>query len=194
MTRVTEVDAADEAALFEEGRLLFAGPCDFVHGTATLDGLPPLGAPEIAFAGRSNVGKSSLVNALTNRKALARTSNTPGRTQQLNFFALGSRLRLVDMPGYGFAAVSKSTIAAWGELIGGFLRGRTTLLRVYLLVDGRHGLKPSDGETMDLLDRSAMSYAVVLTKGDAVKKADRAARIADTEAALAKRPASPACC
>ncbi len=187
---MTDADVDDEAALFEEGRLLFAGPCDFVHGAATLSVLPPLSVPEIAFAGRSNVGKSSLVNALTNRKTLARTSNTPGRTQQLNFFALGERLRLVDMPGYGYAAVSKATIASWGELVGGFLRGRVTLLRVYLLVDGRHGLKPSDGETMDLLDRSATSYAVVLTKGDEVKKGERAGRVAETEAALARRPAA----
>lgn len=180
----------EAAALAEEGRLLFARECDFIHGSATLASLPPLGVPEIAFAGRSNVGKSSLVNALTNRKTLARTSHTPGRTQQLNFFALGNRLRLVDMPGYGYAAVSKSTIAAWAALIGGFLRGRSTLLRVYLLVDARHGLKPSDADTMDLFDRSAISYAVVLTKGDEVKLADRVKRVADTESALVRRPAA----
>ena len=113
-----------------------------------MESLPPLAEPEIAFAGRSNVGKSSLINALTNRKALARTSNTPGRTQQLNFFALGGALRLVDMPGYGYAAVSKGTIASWGTLMRDFLRGRATLMRVYLLVDGRHGLKDSDVEMM----------------------------------------------
>ena len=186
---MTDPDAA-EAALTEEGRLLFAQACDFIHGTATLASLPVLAEPEVAFAGRSNVGKSSLVNALTNRKTLARTSHTPGRTQQLNFFALGGRLRLVDMPGYGYAAVSKTTIAAWAELIGGFLRGRSTLLRVYLLVDGRHGLKPSDAETMDLFDRSAISYAVVLTKADEIKKADKPDRVARTEAALARRPAA----
>ena len=178
------------AAHVEEGRLLFAQPCDFVHGAATAAALPPLAGPEIAFAGRSNVGKSSLVNALTNRKSLARTSNTPGRTQQLNFFALGTRLRLVDMPGYGYAAVSKSTVAAWGDLMRDFLRGRSSLLRVYLLVDGRHGLKDSDGATMDLFDKSAVSYAVVLTKGDEIKKADRVTRVAETEAALARRPAA----
>ncbi len=179
-----------DAALVEEGRLLFAGPCDFVHGASTPKSLPEVSGPEIAFAGRSNVGKSSLVNALTGRRTLARVSHTPGRTQQLNFFALGTRLRLVDMPGYGYAAVSKGTIAAWGELVTGFLRGRPSLLRVYLLVDGRHGLKASDRETMDLLDRAAVSYAVVLTKADEVKGRDRPARVAETEDALARRPAA----
>ena len=148
-------------------------PATSFHGSTSVASLPAPGAPEIAFAGRSNVGKSSLINALTNRKTLARTSNTPGRTQQLNFFDLGGKLRLVDMPGYGFAAVSRSTIAAWSSLIRDFLRGRAPLLRVYLLVDGRHGLKPSDVEIMDLFDASAISYAVVLTKADAVTTADR---------------------
>ena len=180
-----------EARVFEEaGRLLFAKPCTFVHGTPTVASLPPISLPEIAFAGRSNVGKSSLLNALTGHKALARTSHTPGRTQQLNFFTLGDQLRLVDMPGYGYAAVSKAMIAAWGTLIRDFLRGRASLLRVYLLIDGRHGLKTSDGEIMDLFDRSAISYAVVLTKADAVKKGDREGRTRDTEAAIAARPAA----
>jgi GTP-binding protein len=183
------MDAA-AADFTEEGRLLFAQPCTFVHGTTSVASLPPIGAPEIAFAGRSNVGKSSLVNALTNRKTLARISNTPGRTQQLNFFDLGGRLRMVDMPGYGYAAVSKTMVAAWGSLIRDFLRGRASLLRVYLLIDGRHGLKDSDAEIMDLFDKSAVSYALVLTKADAMKKAERAARIAATAAALEKRPAA----
>ncbi len=178
------------AAHAEEGRLLFAQPCDFIWGATSAEALPPLAGPEIAFAGRSNVGKSSLVNALTNRKTLARTSNTPGRTQQLNFFDLGTRMRLVDMPGYGYAAVSRSKVAAWNELIRDFLRGRTTLLRVYLLIDGRHGLKDSDAETMDLFDSSAISYALVLTKADEIKKADRERRVAETEAAIVRRPAA----
>ena len=174
----------------EEGRLLFAQPCDFVWGATSAEALPPLAGPEIAFAGRSNVGKSSLVNALTNRKTLARTSNTPGRTQQLNFFDLGDRMRLVDMPGYGYAAVSKSKVASWTDLIRDFLRGRSTLLRVYLLVDGRHGLKDSDSQTMDLFDTSAISYAVVLTKADEIKRADRERRVSETEAAITRRPAA----
>ena len=187
---VSLASEADELDFIEAGRLLFAKPCIFVHGTPSVASLPPISLPEIAFAGRSNVGKSSLLNALTGHKALARTSHTPGRTQQLNFFALGDHLRLVDMPGYGFAAVSKTMIAAWGALIRDFLRGRSSLLRVYLLIDGRHGLKPSDAEIMDLFDKSAISYAVVLTKADAVNKGDREGRIRETEAAIAARPAA----
>ena len=184
-----ELDAA-HADFAETGRLLFAQPCTFVHGTTSVASLPPITVPEIAFAGRSNVGKSSLVNALTNRKTLARTSNTPGRTQQLNFFDLGDSMRLVDMPGYGYAAVSKSTVAAWGGLIRDYLRGRASLLRVYLLVDARHGLKDSDAETMDLFDKSAISYAVVLTKGDALKKGEPDRRVAEIKTAIAHRPAA----
>lgn len=182
--------AAAERDFTEIGRLLFAKPCTFIHGTPSVASLPPIRLPEIAFAGRSNVGKSSLLNALTGHKALARTSHTPGRTQQLNFFTLGDQLGLVDMPGYGFAAVSKTMIAAWGSLIRDFLRGRSSLLRVYLLIDSRHGPKTSDAEIMDLFDRSAISYAVVLTKADALKKADRESRVLDTEAAIAARPAA----
>ena len=175
---------------FEIGRKLFAGPCDFIWGASKSDGLPPMGPPEIAFAGRSNVGKSSLVNALTGRKTLARVSHTPGRTQELNFFALGERARLVDMPGYGYAKVSKEKAASWQSVMRDFLRGRATLLRVFVLVDGRHGLKPVDEETFDLLDSSATSYVVVLTKTDEVKPAERDARREATLAALAKRPAA----
>lgn len=174
----------------EAGRKLFAGPCDFFFAAARSDGLPPVGAPEVAFAGRSNVGKSSLINALTGRGALARTSNTPGRTQELIFFDLGGKATLVDMPGYGYAAVSKQKSASWGRLARDYLRGRTSLLRVFVLIDGRHGLKESDRETMRLLDASAVSYAVVLTKRDEVKGADQEARLEATLTTLTKHVAA----
>jgi len=180
----------------EQGRLLFAGPCEFVFGSAVLEQLPPFGPPEIAFAGRSNVGKSSLLNALTGRKALARVSHTPGRTQQLNFFALGgatpetARLRLVDMPGYGYAAVEKAKVAAWTALMHDFLRGRTTLARVFVLIDSRRGIKDVDEEMFDLLDRSAVSYQVVLTKRDELKLAEHARALEAVQTALARRPAA----
>jgi GTP-binding protein len=151
---------------------LFKGTCDFFWGAASLDQLPPIDRSEIAFAGRSNVGKSSLINALTGRKALARTSQTPGRTQQLNFFNLGDRLTLVDMPGYGYAKVSKTQKAQWQDLIFGYLRGRPSLRCVFVLVDSRHGLKEVDHEIMDMLDRAAVSYRVVLTKTDKTEEAD----------------------
>ena len=178
------------AALIEAGRKLFAGPCDFFFAAAKSDGLPPIGAPEIAFAGRSNVGKSSLVNALTGRQSLARTSNTPGRTQELIFFDLGGQLTLVDMPGYGYAAVNKNKVASWGELMRDYLRGRASLMRAFVLVDGRHGLKDSDVATMKLLDASAVSYAIVLTKRDEVKPADQQERIEATLDALRAHPAA----
>ena len=178
------------AALIEAGRKLFAGPCDFFFAAAKSDGLPPVGAPEIAFAGRSNVGKSSLVNALTGRQSLARTSNTPGRTQELIFFDLGKQLTLVDMPGYGYAAVNKNKVASWGQLMRDYLRGRSALMRASVLVDGRHGLKDSDIATMKLLDASAVSYAVVLTKRDEVKLADQQARVDATLEALRTHPAA----
>ena len=174
----------------EEGRLLFAGPCDFIWAAAKIDGLPPMGPPEIAFAGRSNVGKSSLINALTGRKTLARVSQTPGRTQQLNFFNLADRLRLVDMPGYGYAAVGRDKVDAWTKLMHAYLRGRASLLRVFVLVDGRHGIKEVDEETFKSLDRAAVSYQVVLTKRDEVKKAELDKRMEATRAALAKHPAA----
>ena len=178
----------------EAGRLLFAGACEFIAAATTMESLPPMGALEVAFCGRSNVGKSSLVNALTGRKTLARTSHTPGRTQQLNFFAFGAppseKLRLVDMPGYGYAAVSKNKVESWTKLARAYVRGRQTLARVFVLVDGRRGLKESDAEMCDVLDSAAVSYQVVLTKADEVKAADREARIAETQAALAMRPAA----
>ena len=183
-------DPAGAPDWIEAGRKLFAGECEFIFAAARADGLPPIGPPEFAFAGRSNVGKSSLINALTGRATLARTSRTPGRTQELIFFDLNGKARLVDMPGYGYAAVAKSKSASWSELARDYLRGRPSLARVFVLVDGRHGLKESDHETMRALDAAAVSYAVVLTKGDEVKAADRDARITETLAALRKHVAA----
>jgi GTP-binding protein len=176
--------------LIEHGRLLFARESDFIWAAAKSDNLPPMKTAEIAFAGRSNVGKSSLVNALTGRKTLCRTSRTPGRTQQLNFFTLGTQLTLVDMPGYGYAAVSKEKSASWGGLMQDYLRGRANLARVYVLVDSRHGFKPVDTSIMDLMDKSAMSYQIVLTKIDQLRDGEAEQRQAETLAALIKRPAA----
>jgi len=156
----------------EEARLLFAGPCDFVLGVAGLEQLPAADRSEVAFAGRSNVGKSSLINALTGRNTLARTSNTPGRTSELNFFNLGDAMYLVDMPGYGYAKVSKTTREKWNRLIKKYLRGRPNLRMVFILIDGRHGLKDSDEELMSMLDEAAVSYRLILTKCDKSKKAE----------------------
>ncbi|MCW2247310.1 GTP-binding protein [Azospirillum fermentarium] len=174
----------------EAGRLLFAQACDFVWGADRLDQLPEARLPEIAFAGRSNVGKSSLINALTGRKTLARTSNTPGRTQQLNFFDLGRRLLLVDMPGYGYAKESKEKVEAWNDMVRRFLKGRVTLRRAFVLVDARHGLKPNDDEIMKMLDQAAVMYQVVLTKADKVKPPALVTVKAATEKALKKHPAA----
>ena len=185
---MSETAAAPDWA--EAGRRLFSARCEFVFAAAHSDGLPSVGVPEIAFAGRSNVGKSSLINALTGRSGLARTSRTPGRTQELIFFDLDGKVQLVDMPGYGYAAVAKAKSVAWGALARDYLRGRASLARVFVLVDGRHGLKEKDHETMRALDAAAVSYAVVLTKGDEVKAADRGARIAATLEGLRKHTAA----
>jgi GTP-binding protein len=170
----------------EAGRRLFAGDWQFVAAANTATALPPMRGVEIGFAGRSNVGKSSLINALTGRKALARTSKTPGRTQELIFFRGDDRLTLVDMPGYGHAAASKEKIAAWTGLIEDFLRGRANLARVYVLVDARHGLKPIDEQVLKALGAAAVSHQIVLTKAEAVKRGELEMRVKDTEAALAK--------
>jgi GTP-binding protein len=182
--------AALDAAALESGRLLFAAECRFTAGAATLDALPPVYLPEIAFIGRSNVGKSSLVNALTGRKTLARVSVTPGRTQQINFFELGSRLVLVDLPGYGFARASKQKSRDWTKLTRLYLKGRANLRRALVLIDARHGLKTIDRDTLRFLDEAAVSYQVVLTKADKVPPPDLAVQIAATGTELAKHVAA----
>jgi GTP-binding protein len=178
------------ATELEAGRKLFARTCVFTRAVANVEGLPEEGAAEIAFIGRSNVGKSSLVNALTGQKALARASNTPGRTQELIFFDLDGALTLVDMPGYGFAAAPKAKAEAWTALARAYLRGRARLARALVLIDSRRGVKDIDIGTMKALDTSAVSYAVVLTKIDQVKPAERAALEAATLEHLRKRPAA----
>lgn len=184
-----DANSQDEAAL-ETGRLLFAKECTFMLGCVTLEQLPAPTLPEIAFAGRSNVGKSSLINALTGRKALARTSNTPGRTREINFFEFRDRLRLVDMPGYGFAKVPKAVVEGWTQLIHDYLRGRAVLRRLCVLVDGRHGLKPNDDQLMTLLDKAAVNYRVVLTKADKPHSAEIRRIYDDVVLALKKHPAA----
>ncbi|MGG5818143.1 ribosome biogenesis GTP-binding protein YihA/YsxC [Falsiroseomonas sp. HW251] len=183
---------ADRAALIEAGRLLFARPCRFFYAAQRIDQLPPAtGVPEIALCGRSNVGKSSLLNALTGQKALARVSHTPGRTRQLNFFDLGEgRLTLVDMPGYGYAQAAKSVKEDWQGLMFDFLRGRPSLRRVLLLMDCRVETKPADRAAMDLLGEAAVAYQLVLTKADAVKPAQLEKRLQEVQAIARKRTAA----
>ena len=177
-------------AEIETGRKLFAGDWQFAAAASSPASLPVMKGVEIAFAGRSNVGKSSLINALTGRKSLARTSRTPGRTQELIFFNGGEGLNVVDMPGYGYAAAAKSKIEAWTALIDTFLRGRSNLARVYVLVDARHGLKSTDDPALDALGQAAVSHQVVLTKCDEMRPAELTGRIAAVEATLARRPAT----
>jgi len=186
------VNTASEfsAAEREAGRLLFAQPWDFATAASSLESLPKMRGIEIAFAGRSNVGKSSLINALTGRNALARTSHTPGRTQELIFFAADPMLTLVDMPGYGFAAAPKDKVKAWTRMIHDYLRGRKNLARVYVLIDGRHGLKEADTPSLVAIIEAAVSHQIVLTKTDQVKAAELQDRIAAIETALKKRPAA----
>lgn len=185
----TRAEETDPEAL-ERGRKLFAGPCDFVKGVVALDGLPPADRIEVCFAGRSNVGKSSLINALTGRKALARASNTPGRTQEINYFALGAARYLVDLPGYGFAEAPKAVVEKWQALLRAYLSGRPTLRRAFLLVDARHGIKAVDLEIIGLLNRAAVTFQVVLTKADKPSARDLARVFDEAAAALAKHPAA----
>ncbi|GGE31922.1 putative GTP-binding protein EngB [Marinicauda pacifica] len=170
--------------------MLFARECNFMLGAVSMDTLPEAGLPEIAFAGRSNVGKSSLVNALTGRKTLARTSGDPGRTRELNFFDLGGQIRLVDLPGYGFAKAPKDVSARWTRLTRDYLRGRVNLKRIFLLIDARHGLKPSDESVMSDLDNAAVVYQITLTKLDKLKPAEQKTIVEQTMARIARRPAA----
>jgi GTP-binding protein len=174
----------------EAARVLFARPVEFQMGAVSLEGLPPPDLPEVAFAGRSNVGKSSLLNALVTRKGLARASTEPGRTREVNFFLLDGRLRLVDLPGYGFAKVSRAAARKFQNLGRDYLRGRPNLKRVYLLIDARHGLKAPDAEALAALDTAAVSYQIVLTKADKLKRGEADAMVERTLAAIAKRPAA----
>ena len=181
---------APDAASEERGRLLFARGADFLKGVVAMDGLPPADRPEVCFAGRSNVGKSSLINALTGRKGLARASNTPGRTQEINFFTLGESHYLVDLPGYGYAEAPVDVVRRWQDLLRAYLAGRANLRRAFVLIDARHGAKAVDAEIMDLLDKAAVPFQVVLTKADKVKARDRDAALDRTRAVLARHPAA----
>ena len=179
-----------DAASREAGRLLFAQGAEFVKGVVAMDGLPPADRLEVCFAGRSNVGKSSLINALTGRRNLARASNTPGRTQEINYFALGDSRYLVDLPGYGFAEAPVKVVEKWQRLLKAYLSGRATLRRAFVLIDTRHGIKAVDEEILALLDRAAVTFQVVMTKADKVRAADREAVLSRVRAALARHPAA----
>lgn len=174
----------------EAARKLFAGPVDFVKGVVAMPGLPPADRIEVCFAGRSNVGKSSLINALTGRKTLARSSNTPGRTQEINYFALGDARFLVDLPGYGFAEAPVAVVARWQALLRAYLAGRPTLRRAFVLIDARHGVKAVDHEIMELLDRAAVTFQVVLTKADKIHEKARPALLEQVAGALQRHPAA----
>lgn len=179
----------DEASR-EKGRLMFAGPIDFLKGVVAMSGLPPADRVEVCFAGRSNVGKSSLINALTGRKALARASNTPGRTQEINYFTAGDTHYLVDLPGYGYAEAPVAVVAKWQALLKSYLGGRQTLRRAFVLIDMRHGIKKVDEEILTLLDRSAVTFQVVLTKADKIKTSEHEKVLTQVRAALQKHPAA----
>lgn len=188
MTFTLTPEPEDEAR--EAGRLLFAGPVTFVKGVVAMSGLPPADRVEVCFAGRSNVGKSSLINALTGRKTLARASNTPGRTQEINYFSLGEQRYIVDLPGYGYAEAPVAIVAKWQALLKQYLAGRQTLRRAFVLVDARHGIKAVDEEILTLLDRSAVTFQAVLTKVDKINRVEREAVIEQVKGALAKHPAA----
>jgi len=181
---------APDAQAAEKGRVLFAGETEFLKGVVAMDGMPPADRVEVCFAGRSNVGKSTLINALTGRKALARASNTPGRTQEINFFTLGDERYLVDLPGYGYANAPVNVVEKWQRLLKAYLSGRANLRRAFVLIDARHGVKPVDSEIMELLDRSAVPFQAVLTKTDKVKEKDREKVLAQVRGALARHPAA----